>query len=140
MKKIEYINLFELQTYPENLILAKIDIEKYNNVEEKQNIVDFITSLKFNSIYTYKGNMIPFAIREGSDTIYILYSDFDEYGITEEKKKEKADAFNHFKEKLEYISCDLSKLKKKSSFDMISEDVDIIENGEYFILKNDFYV
>ena len=133
-KETKYIDLYQLNMFPEDLLLAKVDIEEFNNVEERQPITEFIKSLAFNNVFSTKGKMIAFSIIEGKKFNYVLYSFTDNTGSSDKT------AFDGLKSNLEKINYDLTKLTKKSNQEIISTNEDIISDGDYFLIGNNFYV
>lgn len=133
-KETKYIDLYQLNMFPEDLLLAKVDIEEFNNVEERQPITEFIKSLSFNNVFSTKGKMVAFSIIEGKKFNYVLYSFMDNIGSSDKI------AFDGLKSRLENIGYDLSKLTKKSNQEIMSINEDIISDGDYFLIGNDFYV
>jgi hypothetical protein len=61
-------------------------------------------------------------------------------GQNEATEKIEEEALSKFKKKMEDIGYDLSRLSKKSSFEIIETGIDILEFGEYFIIDNEFYI
>ena len=138
-KKTSYINLWELQTYPEKFLMAKLDIESDLPEEERKTLNDFITALGMQSIYMNDGIMIPFAIKDGNISNYVFYTIMDEVGETEERKKQKTKAFDCFVEKLESIGYDFSRLTKKTNLEIFNLEDDDLDPGEFFLIGHDFY-
>lgn len=132
-KETKYIDLYQLNMFPEDLLLAKVDIEEFNGVEERQPITEFIKTLAFNNVFSTNGKMVAFSIAEGKKFNYVMYSFMDNIGSSDKT------AFDGLKSKLEKINYDLSKLTKKSNQEIISEE-DVLSNGDYFLIGNDFYV
>ncbi len=137
-KEVKYVCMEEMQLSPENLLIAKIDIE--SNVEQKQTLVEFISSLNMTKVYAYKKQMISFGYKEGNQSNYIFYMPLQNTGQNESTQKIQEEALSKFKKKMEDIGYDLSRLSKKSSFEIIETGIDILEFGEYFIIDNEFYI
>ena len=132
-KETKYIDLYQLNMFPEDLLLAKVDIEEFNGVEERQPITEFIKTLAFNNVFSTNGKMVAFSIAEGKKFNYVMYSFMDNIGSSDKT------AFDGLKSKLEKINYDLTKLTKKSNQEIISDE-DVLSNGDYFLIGNDFYV
>jgi hypothetical protein len=64
----------------------------------------------------------------------VLYSFTDNTGSSDKT------AFDGLKSNLEKINYDLTKLTKKSNQEIISTNEDIISDGDYFLIGNNFYV
>lgn len=140
-KETKYINLWDLQKYPENFLSAKIDIEKDLPEENKKTLTEFISSLGLNSVYMNNGVMIPYSYIKGNDSDYVMYFLTIDNTDNEKEKAKKENAFKAFSLKLSKIKYDSSNLSKKTNFELVEMSSDVpIELGEYFIIENEFYV
>lgn len=129
-KTISYIDLAKLDENINDIILAKIDIEKTLGIEN-QSLTNFLSTIKFNKVYIYDDINIAFDILNGNNSIYILYtiSNYDE-------NKEKA--FEEMKTRLQEISFNLDKLIEinENSLYNIEDDNIHIKN---FLIGNKLY-
>lgn len=140
-KPILYVNLDELQDFPEKFLMAKMDIESDVEQENKLPLSDFIVSLNMTNVYVYKKQMIPFSIREGNNSKYVIYISSTPYKEIDLHKQLREEAFEKFKEKLSSIDYDISKLSMKTNIDLISTSgIEVIEHGEYFVIDGEFYI
>ena len=139
-REIEYIDLGELQNSPDMILMAKIDIEHNIVQENKSKLVDFMSSLNINNVYTYKKQMVTFSIKEGNQYDYVFYMQLKNAIRNEDIDKLEKETLDNFKAKLEKINYDLSNLTKKTNYEIIETGNDILEYGEYFIINNSFYI
>lgn len=138
-KDIIYINLWELQTKPEKVLMAKMDIEANVPEQEKKSLNDFITMLGLTSVYSNKGVMIPYSYIEGNTSNYVFYVEMENVFDSDDEKKLKQEVFESFKSKLESIGYDFKKLTKKSNIELFDLDDENLDPGEYFLINNHFY-
>ena len=138
-KDIIYINLWELQTKPEKVLMAKMDIEANVPEQEKKSLNDFITMLGLTSVYSNNGVMIPYSYIEGNTSNYVFYVEMENSFDSDDEKKLKQEAFESFKSKLESIGYDFKKLTKKSNIELFDLDDENLDPGEYFLINNHFY-
>jgi hypothetical protein len=130
---MDFINLYNLTDFPEDLILAKVKIEKEllenNVINDRFKINEFINWLDFSkNIYVEDNNTIPFSIRNGKDFNYMFFipSSNNEKHI------------NKMMSILKSINYDMTNLKKVSMGDLYMKGIDFPEN-EYFIINSQIY-
>ena len=138
MTNVKYIDLSTVQDFPEEVVLAKMDMESLLETPQRMNMVEFISSLDISSVYVNAGNMISFAIKPGRDSIYVFYMNLQNPYAEQEKTLE--DTLNDMKCALEKTEYDITKLNKKTTAQLIEGDLNYVQRGEFFIIRNEFYV
>lgn len=135
---VKYVDLSTVQDFPEDVVLAKMDIESLNESPERNNMVEFIGTLDMNSIYVNAGNMMSFSVRKGRDNIYVFYMNlqnpYPNQAITKEENLE------NFKVAMQKIDNDMTKLRKRTTDQLLEGDLNYVQRGEFFIIGNEFYI
>lgn len=127
------ICLNDLGTFPEEFILAKIDIENLlledNEIENKMDLESFISYLQIqNNVYINGNQTVAFKYIKGKTSDYLFYS------FTNEKTKE--EAISKLKDKLVSIKYDFNNLTKLNMSDFSNFD---FENIDMFLINQQFY-
>ena len=126
------LNINTLSDFPEDLIMAKMDIEakllEDGKIKDKQTFQDFIANLALHdSVFMSGKNVIPFRFINGKKETYLIYVNDD----TKHK-----DVFESMLTKLKVVKFDVSKLNKQSIDQMLAHDLD---KDELFIVKGQYY-
>ena len=126
------LNIATLGDFPEDLIMAKMDIEEKliedGVIKEKQPFPDFITTLALHdSVYMKGRNVIPFRFIEGKKEKYLVYVNDD---------KNHADVFEELIERLKSVRFDVTKFEKQDIDMMLNHDLD---KDQLFIIKGQYY-
>lgn len=129
---MKYILLNIIDDFPEDLLFAKVDVEKKliedNIIEKRFRIDEFIIYLNVqNNIYLKGQKGIAFRYIQGKNDDYIFYNFIDE---------EDPELFESFKRKVESLKFDFSSLTKASNLDMIQEG---FLNNEIFMINFNIY-
>jgi len=129
---MKYILLNIIDDFPEDLLFAKVDVEKKliedNIIEKRFRIDEFIIYLNVqNNIYLKEQKGIAFRYIQGKNDDYIFYNFIDE---------EDPELFESFKRKVESLKFDFSSLTKASNLDMIQEG---FLNNEIFMINFNIY-
>lgn len=126
------LNINTLSDFPEDLIIAKMDIEakllEDGKITDKQTFQDFVANLALqDSVFMSGKNVIPFRFINGKKETYLIYVNDD----TKHK-----DVFESMLTKLKVVKFDVSKLNKQSIDQMLAHDLD---KDELFIVKGQYY-
>ena len=130
------INLTNIGEYPDDLILAKIDIEKnLLKLENHMSISEFIRWLKLNkTIYVWEEQFIPFYYVEVNENKYLF--------LTTEIKEENIlkKIIDNITSKIISSENNLTNILRKLS----KEEMILNENGipktDYFFIDGEIYV
>lgn len=134
--KIYYSNINNFNEEIEDFVIAKAKIEKplieSGEIEKKMSITEFIDYINLSkNVYLLNDkshSVISFEIiKPSKDEIVIVYS-----STADEKMN------NQFKDDLEKVNYDLSKLEHLSQLDLLTGDADL-NSRNYFILNGEFY-
>ena len=125
------LNVTTLGDFPEDLIMAKMDIEakllEDGVIKEKQSFQDFIMTLALQDNVFMKGrNVIPFRFIEGKKEKYLIY-------VNDDEKHE--DVFNDMISKLKVVNFDVTKFTKQDIDMMLKHDLD---KDQLFIIKGQY--
>lgn len=126
------LNVNTLGDFPEDLIMAKMDIEakllEDGIIKEKQTFQDFIMTLALqDNIYMKGRDVIPFRFIEGKQEKYLVY-------VNDDTKHE--DVFNDLLKKLKSVNFDVTKFVKQDINMMFNHDLD---KDQLFIIKGQYY-
>lgn len=126
------LNINTLSDFPEDLIVAKMDIEakllEDGKIKDKQTFQDFVANLALqDSVFMSGKNVIPFRFIDGKKDKYLIY-------VNDDTKHE--DVFKSMITKLKSVKFDVSKLNKQSIDQMLAHDLD---KDELFIVKGQYY-
>lgn len=129
---MKYISLSSIGEFPEDLLFAKVDIEKKlledGKIEQRMKLEEFILYLDIQkTIYMKNQKSISFRYIEGKDEKYVFYSFLD---------SEDPELFESFKKKVENLKFDFSSLEKATNLELIQEG---FLNNELFILNFSIY-
>ena len=134
---VKYVDLSTVQEFPEDVVLAKMDIESLDESPERKNMIEFIGSLDMNSIYVNAGNMVSFAIKRGREMTYVFYMNLQNPYPNQAKSLE--ENLENLKAALSKIDNDTTKLVKKTTEQLLEGDLNYVQRGEFFIIGNEFY-
>ena len=126
------LNVNTLGDFPEDLIMAKMDIEakllEDGIIKEKQTFQDFITTLALqDNVYMKGRDVIPFKFIEGKRDKYLIY-------VNDDTKHE--DVFNDLLGRLRGVNFDITKFVKQDIDMMLKHDLD---KDQLFIIKGQYY-
>lgn len=126
------LNVNTLGDFPEDLIMAKMDIEakllEDGVIKEKQTFQDFITTLALqDNVYMKGRDVIPFKFIEGKRDKYLIY-------VNDDTKHE--DVFNDLLGRLRGVNFDITKFVKQDIDMMLKHDLD---KDQLFIIKGQYY-
>lgn len=126
------LNINTLSDFPEDLIMAKMDIEakllEDGKITDKQTFQDFVANLALqDSVFMSGKNVIPFRFINGKKETYLIY-------VNDDTKHE--DVFESMITRLRGVKFDVSKLNKQSIDQMLAHDLD---KDELFIVKGQYY-
>lgn len=129
---MKYIAINTIGDYPEDFLFAKVDVEHHlletGKIENRMKLDEFILWLELQRmIYLRNQNSIAFRVTEGEKDSYVFYSLLD-------TDDELLDAF---KNKLESLKYDFSKVNKITPIDIMNLDLD---NAELFMIDNEMYI
>lgn len=137
---MKFINVNNFMDDLDEIVLAKIEIEKElienETIEKKFNINEFIQWIDFTKTIFMKNEgeyeiNIPFAIHRMKSDTYIFYVLYDNNELTNK-------AFETFKDSLEQIKYDLSKLKEVNMIKLY-ENGTYKPNNNFFIMNTKMY-
>ena len=126
------LNVNTLGDFPEDLIMAKMDIEtkmiEDGVITEKQPFQEFISTLSLQDCVYMKGrDVIPFKFVEGKRDSYLVYVNDD----TKHK-----DVYEELLKRLQSVNYDVTKFVKQDIDMMLKHDLDkdqlFIINGHYY--------
>jgi hypothetical protein len=126
------LNVNTLGDFPEDLIMAKMDIEakllEDGIIKEKQPFQDFIMTLALQDCVYMKGrDVIPFRFIEGKKDKYLIYVNDD---------TNHGDLFEDLVGRLRGVNFDVTKFVKQDIDMMLKHDLDkdqlFIINGHYY--------
>ena len=114
------LNINTVSDFPEDLIIAKMDIEakllEDGKITDKQTFQDFIINLALHdSVFISGKNVIPFRFINGKKETYLIY-------VNDDTKHE--DVFNSMIARLKNVKFDITKLNKQSIDQMLAHDLD----------------
>lgn len=137
------INLNDLNKYMEDFLMMKMDVEAATPDEPRQTLNDFIKTLNVGAtIFVDNRTIIPFVILHGKEDDYIVYclASMSSPSFGSEPTDEMKAALDNLSTKLDAIGYDMKNLTKKTLLDMSTMYEDLMSNGVYFIMGNEFYV
>ena len=117
---MQYISINSIGDYPEDFLIAKVDVERHlietEAIEKRMKLEEFIIYLNIqNTIYMKGQKSIAFSIQQGQSDKYVFYSLLDQ--------DENGELFESFKKKLEHLKYNLSSLNKIDNMDLLNMDL-----------------
>ena len=126
------LNVNTLGDFPEDLIMAKMDIESKlledGVIKEKQTFQDFVATLSLqDNVYMKGRDVIPFRFIDGKNESYLVY-------VNDDIKHK--DAIEDLLKKLKSVNYDVTKFTKQDIDMMLQHDLD---KDQLFIIKGQYY-
>ncbi len=117
---MQYISINSIGDYPEDFLIAKVDVERHlietEAIEKRMKLEEFIIYLNIqNTIYMKGQKSIAFSIQQGQSDKYVFYSLLDQ--------DENGELFESFKKKLEHLKYNFSSLNKIDNMDLLNMDL-----------------
>lgn len=125
---MKFININSIGDYPEDFLIAKVDIERLllenEEIQERMKLDQFVIWLDLQkSVYVKSQKSVAFSIRKGESDDYIFYSILD---------PEEDELFESFKRKMEKIKYKTDSLKKIDNTEILNLD---LSKEEVFIIN-----
>ena len=117
---MQYISINSIGDYPEDFLIAKVDVERHlietEAIEKRMKLEEFIIYLNIqNTIYMKGQKSIAFSIQQGQSDKYVFYSLLDQ--------DENGELVESFKKKLEHLKYNFSSLNKIDNMDLLNMDL-----------------
>ena len=126
---MKFININSIGDYPEDFLIAKVDIERLllenEEIQERMKLDQFVIWLDLQkSVYVKSQKSVAFSIRNGESDDYIFYSILD--------PEEGDELFESFKKKMEKIKYRIDSLKKIDNTELLDLD---LSKEEVFVIN-----